>query len=43
MKEKAKTKAKRQPMEWEKIFPNDISDKSKKHLANSMPIKQIIQ
>ena len=41
-------KTKRQPMEWEKIFANDISDKgliSKiyKELTNSTPEKQIIQ
>ena len=39
---------KRQPMEWEKIFANDISDKglvSKiyKELTKSTPEKQIIQ
>ena len=36
------SKTKRQPMEWEKIFANDISDKSI-NLSNSTPKKQIIQ
>ena len=41
-------KTKRQPMEWENIFANDISDKglvskSIKNLANSTPKKQLIQ
>ena len=42
------SKTKRQPMEWEKIFANDILDKglvskSIKNLPKSTPEKQIIQ
>ena len=42
------TKTKRQPMGWEKIFANDLSDKglhpkSIKSSPNSTPKKQIIQ
>ena len=41
-------KTKRQPIEWKKIFANDISDKGSvskiyKELTNSAPKKQIIQ
>ena len=40
-------KTKRQLMEWEKVFANDMSDKeypkSTKNLSNSTPKKQIIQ
>ena len=41
-------KTKRQPMEWEKIFANGISDKGLvfkmyKELSNSTPRKEIIQ
>ena len=42
------SKTKRQPMEWEKIFASDISDKGLvsniyKNFSNSTPKKQIIQ